>query len=80
MLTRVVSESLESNLEMNNLNTYTSANREAHAKAATPIKDIWAVEFGVPGAGATSPGGIKDPVSFRGRNEMLPNTQSIDRL
>ena len=57
MSTRVVSESLGSNLEMNNLNTCTSANREAHAKAAASIKKILATEFRVSGPGATSSGG-----------------------
>ena len=80
MSTGVVSESLGSNLEMNNLNTCTSANREPHAKAAAPIKDILATEFRVPEAGVTSLGDTKDSVSFRGRNEMLPNTHSINRL
>ena len=80
MSTGVVSESLGSNLEMNNLNTCMSANQEAHAKAAMPIKDILAMEAGVPEAGVTSSGGTKDSVSFRGWNEMLPNTQSINRL
>ena len=37
-------------------------------------KDILAMEFGIPGAGATSSGGTKNSVSFRGWNEMLPNT------
>ena len=76
MLTGVVSESLGSNLEMNNLNTYT----EARVKAAVPIKDIPVVEFGVPEAGVTSSGDAKDSVSFGGWNEMLPNTQSINGL
>ena len=75
-----VSESLGSNLETNNLNTCMSANREAHAKAAMPIKDILVVEFGVPEAGVTSSEGAKDSVSFGGWNKMLPNTLSINRL
>ena len=80
MSTRVVSKSLGSNVETNNLYTCTSANREAHANAAAPIKDILVAEFGVPEAEVTSSGGTKDSVSFGGRNEMLPNTQSIHRL
>ena len=76
----MVSESLGSNVETNNLNTCTSANLEACAKAAAPIKDISAMEFGVPEAGVTSSGGAKDSVSFRGWNKMLPNTQSISGL
>ena len=80
MSTGVVSESLESNLEMNNLNTCMSANWEACAKAAMPIKDILTMEFRVPGAGVSSSGGTKDSVSFGGQNEMLPNTQSINGL
>ena len=80
MSTGVVSKSLESNLETNNLNTCTSANREACAKAATSIKDILAMEVRVPRAGATSSGGTKDSVSFGGWNKMLPNTLSINGL
>ena len=77
MSTRVVSKSLGSNVETN---TYTSANLEACAKAAVPVKDILAVEFRVPEAGVTCSGGAKDSVSFGGWNKMLPNTQSINRL
>ena len=66
MSTRVVSKSLGSNLEMNNLNTCMSANKEACVKTAALIKDISAMEFGVPGAGVTSSGAAKDSVSFRG--------------
>ena len=80
MSTRVVSKSLGSTVQMNNLNTCMSAKREAHANAAAPIKDISVTEFGVPEAGAISTGGAKDSVSFGGQNEMLPNTQSINRL
>ena len=80
MPTGVVSQSLGFNLETNNLNTYTSANQEAHANAPAPIKDISAMEFGVPEAGVTSSGGTKDSVSSGGRNEMLPNTKSINGL
>ena len=80
MSTGVVFKSLESNLETNNLNTYTSASQEAYAKAAMLIKVILAAEFGVPGARVASSGGIKDSVSFGGWNEMLPNTQIINRL
>ena len=78
MSTGVVSKSLGSTVEMNNLNTCTSAKQEAHANAATLIKDILVVEFGVPEAGVASAGGAKDSVSFGGRNEMVPNTQSTD--
>ena len=80
MSTGVVSKSLGSKVEMNNLNTCMSANREARANAAMPIKDISVAEFGVPEARITSSGGAKDSVSFRGWNEMLPNTQSINGL
>ena len=80
MSTRVVSKSLGSTVETNNLNTCTSAKWEAHANAAAPIKDISAMEFGVPEAGVASTGGTKDLVSFGGQNKMLPNTQSINRL
>ena len=76
----VVSKSLGSTVEMNNLNTCTSAKREAHANAAAPIKDILVAEFGVPEAGDASTGDTKDSVSFGGQNEMLPSTQSINRL
>ena len=79
MSTGVVSKSLGSIVETNNLNTCT-AKREAHANAATLISDISVAEFGVPEAGVTSAGGAKDSVSFGGWNEMLPNTQSINRL
>ena len=68
------------NHNMNNLNTCTSAKREARVNAAVPIKDILVVEFGVPEAGVASTGGAKDSVSFGGQNEMLPNTQSINGL
>ena len=78
MSTRVVFKSMGSNVETNNLSTCTLANREAHVNAAMPIKDI--LEFRVPEAGITSSGGVKDSVSFGGRNEMLPNTQSINGL
>ena len=78
MSTRVVSKSLGSNVEMNELNTCTPANREACANAAVPIKDISVAVFGVPEAGVTSTGGAKDSVSFGGWNKMLHNTQSID--
>ena len=80
MSTGVVSKSLGSTVERNNLNTCTSAKREARANAAAPIKDISVMEFGVPEAGVASTGGAKDSVSFGGRNEMLPNTQSINGL
>ena len=80
MSTGVVLKSLGSIVETNNLNTCTSAKREARANAATPINDILVTEFGVPEAGATSAGGAKDSVSFGGRNKMLPSTQSINRL
>ena len=74
MSTGVVSKSLGSTVEMNNLNTCMSAKREARANAAMPINDISVAEFGVPEAGVTSAGGTKDSVSFGGRNEMLPST------
>ena len=74
MSPRVVFRSLGSNVEMNNLNTCTSAKREARANAAAPIKDILVVEFEVPEAGVASSGGTKDSVSFGEWNEMLPNT------
>ena len=80
MSTSVVSKSLGSNVEMNNLNTCMSANREAHANAAAPIKDISVAEFRVPEAGVASSGGTKDSVPFGGQNKMLPNTQSINGL
>ena len=80
MSTGVVSKSLGSIVETNNLNNCTSAKWEAHANAATPIKDILVVEFGVPEAGVASTGGAKDSVSFEGQNEMLPNTQSSNGL
>ena len=78
-ITQVVSKSLGSIVETNNLNTCTSA-KEAHANAAAPINDISVTEFGVPEAGVTSAGGAKDSVSFGGWNEMLPSTQSINGL
>ena len=74
MSTGVVSKSLGSTVETNNLNTCTLAKWEAHVNAATPIRDISVVEFGVPEAGVASTGGTKDSVSFGGRNKMLPNT------
>ena len=80
MSTRVVSKSLGSTVETNNLNTCTSAKREARVNAATPINDILVMEFGVPEAGVASTGGTKDSVSFGGWNEMLPSTQSINGL
>ena len=80
MSTGVVSKSLGSIGETNNLNTCTSAKREAHGNAAAPINDISVTEFGVPEAGVASTGGAKDSVSFGGQNEMLPNTQSINGL
>ena len=80
MPTGVVSKSLGSIVETNNLNTCTSAKRDAHVNAATPINDISVAEFRVPEAGVTSAGGAKDSVSFRGWNEMLPSTQSINGL
>ena len=76
----VTHKSLGSTVEMNNLNTCMPAKREARANAAAPIKDILVVEFGVPEAGVASTGGTKDSVSFGGRNEMLPSTQSINGL
>ena len=80
MSTRVVSESLGSTVETNNLNTCMSAKGEACANAATPIKNISIAEIGVPEAGVASTGGAKDSVSFGGQNKMLPNTQSINGL
>ena len=80
MSTGVVSKSLGSTVETNNLNTCTSAKREARENAAMPSKDILVAEFGVPEAGVASTGGTKDSVSFGGRNEMLPSTQSINGL
>ena len=80
MSTRVVSKSLGSTVEMNNLNTCMSAKQEACANAAVPIKDISVAEFGVPEAGVVSTSGAKDSVSFGGQNKMLPSTQSINRL
>ena len=68
MSTGVVSKSLGSTVETNNLNTCTSAKWEAHANAAVPIKDMLATEFGVPEARVTSTGGAKDSVSFREQN------------
>ena len=50
----VVSKSLGSTVETNNLNTCTSAKWEACANAAVPIKDISVAEFRVPEAGVTS--------------------------
>ena len=67
-------------METNNLKTCTSAKREARANAAVPIKDMSVAEFRVPEAGVASTGGTKDSVSFGGRNEMLPSTQSINGL
>ena len=78
MSTGVVSKSLGSTVETNNLNTCTSVKQEAPANAAAPIKDISVAEFRVPEAGVASTGGAKDSVSFGGQNEMLPNTQSIN--
>ena len=80
MSTGVVSESLGSIVEMNNLNTCMTAKQEACANAAAPIRDISVAEFRVPEAGVASTGGAKDSVSFGGQNEMLPNTQSINGL
>ena len=80
MSTGVVSKSLGSTVETNNLNTCMSAKREARANTAAPIKDISAAKFGVPEAGVASTGGTKDSVSFGGQNKMLSNTQSINRL
>ena len=76
--TGLVSKSLGSTVETNNLNTCTSAKWEPCANAAVPIKDILAVEFGVPEAGVASTGGTKDSVSFGVQNKMLPSTQSMD--
>ena len=73
MSTGVVSKSLGSTVETNNLNTCTSAKWEARTNAAAPIKDISVAEFRVPEAGVVSTGGSKYSVSFGGRNEMLPN-------
>ena len=80
MSTGVVSKSLGCIVETDNLNTCTSAKWEAHANAAMPINDVSVAEFGVPEAGVASTGGTKDSVSLGGQNEMLPNTQSINRL
>ena len=80
MSTGVVSKSLGSTVEINNLNTCTSAKQEACANVAVPIKDISVAEFGVPEAGVSSTGSAKDSVSFGGQNEMLLNTQSINGL
>ena len=74
MSTGVVSKSLGSTVETNNLNTCMSAKREARVTAAIPINDISVVEFGVPEAGVASTGGTKDSVSFGGWKEMLPST------
>ena len=57
MSTGVVSKSLGSTVEMNNLNTCTSAKQEARANAAALIKDLSVAEFGVPEAGVASTGG-----------------------
>ena len=54
MSTGVVSKSLGSTVETNNLNNCTSPKREAHVNAAVPIKDILVAEFGVPEAGVAS--------------------------
>ena len=80
MSTGVVSKSLRSTMEMNNLNTYTSAKREACANTAVPIKNILVMEFRVAEARVASTDSVKDLVSFGGWNEMLPNTQSINGL
>ena len=72
MSTRVVSESLGSIVETNNLNTCMSAKQEARVNTAVPIQDISVAEFGVPEAGVASTGSTKDSVSFGGQNEMLP--------
>ena len=78
MLTRVVSKSLGSNVEMNNLNTCMSANLEVLVKAATLIKDISVMEFGVPEAEVSSSGGAKDSLSEDGMKCCQIPNQSMD--
>ena len=83
MLTRVVSEFAGVVVATNNLKICMSASLEARANAAPFTQEMLVAGHGVmevSGTGVTDSDGTLDSVSFRGRNEMLLDTQSINGL
>ena len=66
---------------MNNLKICTSASLEAHANAAAFTQEMLVAGVTeVSGTRVTDLDGTLDSVSFGGQNEMLLDTQSINRL
>ena len=81
MSTGVDSEFAGVVVAMNNLKICTSASLEARANAAAFTQEMLVAGVTeLSGTGVTDSGGALDSVSFRGRNEMLLDTQSINGL
>ena len=83
MLTGVGSEFAGVVAVTNSLKICTSASLEARANAAACTHAILGAGDGgmeESRTGVTNSDGAMDSVSFRGRNEMLLDTQSINRL
>ena len=83
MSTGVVSEFTRVTVMTNSLKICTSASLEARANAAAFTQAMLVAGDGgmeVSGTGVTDSDGTLDSVSFGGRNEMLLDTQSINRL
>ena len=65
----------------NSLKVCTSASLEARANAAAFTQEMLVAGVTeLSGTGVTDLGGTLDSVSFRGRNKMLLDTQSMNRL
>ena len=83
MSTGVVSEFTGVAVATNNLKICTSASLEARTNAAAFTQEMLVAGDGVievSGTGVTDSDGTLDSVSFRGRNKMLLDTQSINGL
>ena len=83
MLTGVVLEFAGVVVTTNSLKICMSASLEARANAAAFTQAMLVVGDGgteVNGTGVTDSDGTLDSVSFRGQNEMLLDTQSINGL
>ena len=83
MSTGVVSEFAGVAVATNNLKICTSASLEAHVNATAFTQEMLVAEdrdMEVSGTGVADSDGTLDSVSFRGRNEMLLETQSINEL
>ena len=81
MSTGVVSEFARVAAAMNNLKICMSASLEARANATAFTQAMLVAGVTeVSGTGVTDSDGALDSVSFGGQNEMLLDTQSINRL